>query len=137
MLDERISYIENNSVKLKDEFIDEMLQFGKHFVLFNGNEFADNAHNWCKANKIDYMGSPVEYCDIQKAYGAKDLFKKDIGAPYFKKDFAYKKQNEWRFVLFDKTLIPSDRDFCVMKIGKINTAKILTEEEFKNFSLDF
>ena len=87
LLDERIAYVENNSVKLKDEFVNEMLKFGKYFVLFNGNEFVEYAHQWCKKNKINYMGKTIEYCDIKKAYEVKDLFYKSIGTPYFKKDF--------------------------------------------------
>lgn len=136
MLDGRVAHVENESIKLNEEFKNELLKFGKHFVLFNGNEFIDHAMKWAKDKHINCMGRPVEYCDIWKAYGGKDLLHKSAEVPYYKKDFSYINQNEWRFVLLNKGLIPENKDFYVMEIEKMKTTKILSSEEFKEFSLD-
>lgn len=136
MLDERISYFKDGKIMLKKDFIDEMLKFGDYFVVFNGSEFASNVKKWNENTNIDYLGKPVEYCDIWKEYGAKDLFGKKNSNLFFKKDFKYEKQNEWRLVLFNESLITDKKDFYIMSIGELKTAHLLTKDEFINFTLE-
>lgn len=100
--------LSNGLYTINETFLNEMRQFGEHFLLLNAFEFVDALIDEFKKTQSDYEYHPITYIDkndhrrIEEHFAELPDEKKEFGH-LFIKDTAnsYPLQNEWRFVVFD------------------------------------
>lgn len=89
---------------LKQEFIDEMKQFGEYYLLLDKNELLHRLSEYAKNKNILIKENDVKYENIHSAYGMEILTEtnSDPLQSFFIKDEHYRWQNEWRVCLTNK-----------------------------------
>ena len=101
---------ENGLFTPNDDFIEEMIQFGSHFLIFPADEFIPAVNEELRKHKCNYEYHPIFYCDKTNHAGIAEYFEMkrnrgELSEPYdycFIKDRTpYSKQNEWRIIVDD------------------------------------
>lgn len=129
---ELIEKASNNELKFKfkKEFIGEASKFGKYIAFFNIDVFINKMDYYLKSNNIAAKVGAVQYTDISKEYdpNIEITNSNQQYEVFFKKDNLYQWQNEWRVVLIknDHTLISDNKDFYIMKLGKLDDTGIMS-----------
>ena len=98
----------NGLYSVNEDFIEEMKQFGKHFLIFNAFEFIDAVVDELEKAQCYYEYHKMVYIDknnhqlIRNYFSGLNSERQQFGH-LFVKDTAnsYPLQNEWRFVAFD------------------------------------
>lgn len=128
LLDERIvKETKHNTLIFKEEFKEELSQFGHYVALINLLEFNEKLEETLLSKRIGYMSEPVEYTNIMDKYTYTGLKVTNVIEQYkafFRKDKAYQWQNEWRFILEppEVPLIDKQSDSYNLHIGKLEMA---------------
>lgn len=129
-LNEKILEKESETtLKFKDSFLNEMLQFGKYFLMFLEYEFLENITDFISEKNIGAKCGPISYQDIQSTYDIDILGNKKYNQydAFFKKDVLYKNQNEWRILLIsneEKALIGDDNSSFIANIKPLQWSHI-------------
>lgn len=116
--------IENNKYQLKQEYLEHMKQFGKYAVMFSRKELLNKIGKVLKGKKITAISDYVyykEYDTTIKSFSTAIEQYEQFFCKYVSDDRNYKKQNEWRMVLCDTSLI-DDNDHIVLNIEALEYA---------------
>ncbi|ROR28310.1 hypothetical protein EDD66_105251 [Mobilisporobacter senegalensis] len=142
ILNENITeYISDKEFNFKNEFIEEMKNFGRYAVVFNADELIHKSSKYLVENKLATRGetacilSTINYCDIHNKYTIKDTAYIQNLIQFYNKDLSYKWQNECRLIILNNRLIPSDKDHFIMQIGELETAVIIPIDELNSLEL--
>lgn len=93
-----------------DDFIEEMIQFGDHVLVFQAEEFIWELREKLKMHRCNYLYRPIFYCDKSDHTAISKYFedKRNEGNPpdpydycFIKDRTPYSKQNEWRIIIHD------------------------------------
>ncbi len=88
-----------NNKKLTQEFINEMLKFGDHFLIFALDELIENIKS-ARGNEIGMISSYVKYKDIKNDFSPVKFPNESFYNRFFIKDKEkYEKQNEYRIII--------------------------------------
>jgi hypothetical protein len=161
-----IDPISSSSGVFCEEFRKEILQFGRYAVLIPVREFLDKSDAYMsktgfgsRFGKVTYLNFSDVYADSTASYGDSIGFrvkqfleicdKHSCGAInddfletselfMFQKNTSYRWQNEWRFVLKSEEgdVIPTEKDYHVMSIGRLEGARIFEIESILNATID-
>lgn len=131
---------ENNLLCFKKEFVSEMKQFGKFYMIFDHAEFIKRIHEYVKDNNIGARWGYVVYDDIYNLYDI-SVFndrKRNVYDPFFVKDNSYKWQNEWRVVLKPGIipLISDSENHFVVNIAPMSQCFIGHVDNLSNCTFD-
>lgn len=85
-------------------FLEELKKFGSHAVMFQSSHLIKSVSSYLNTRNCNYGYCKVEYVDKQDFEAVSAYFQKkhkQLGdeAIFFLKDFSYKNQNEWRFLI--------------------------------------
>lgn len=125
---------------LTDEFINEVKQFGEHFIIFDYSYFITEIQKYAKENSISFRCNKIEYGDIMNKYSFEDsryygFASKDIYSPFFFKRDSYRFQNEWRLILYGKELIKQGQDYYSFQIPKMKNYHVGTWDSIQQFQI--
>lgn len=93
-----------------DDFIEEMIQFGDHVLIFRAEDFIWKLREKLKIHKCNCLYHPIFYCDKTDHVAISKYFedKRNEGSPpdpydycFIKDRIPYSKQNEWRIIIDD------------------------------------
>ena len=121
MNDRIIEITGDNTFKIKDEYLQEMQQFGNYVAFIPLGEMLQKIEEYSRQHSEPVIYGPVEYSDIMQTYKFDDPEDENIGVyrRFFRKDIAYRFQNEWRMVLAsDKELIGKEEDHLIIDFGR-------------------
>lgn len=124
--------IEDNKYQLKQEYIEHMKQFGKHAVMFSRRELLNKIGNVLKEKKITSISDYVHYKEYDttiKSFNTAIEQYEQFFCKYVSGDRDYKKQNEWRMILCDTSLIDDSNDHIILDIGTLEYAIIVDVEK--------
>lgn len=137
MSDKVLEKIDETSMKLKKEYAEALSKFGKYAILISFDELVKKLNEFHKNHSdIQMYGKEVEYCDISKEYPIETLNDngQDWTTPFFKKDNAYKLQNEWRLMALcgGEALVESYKDHWICDVGPFLYAVRMKTEDLVN-----
>ncbi len=119
----------------RQEFIQEMQQFGKYFAIFSASEFIEKMSVFVEKNHMAVQYGPVDYVEIHKQYDI-EMLNEDTRPgieAFFKKDVSYRWQNEWRIILLGAKdappIIPPGSGYFIANIGTLNWFHIMETKD--------
>lgn len=121
IINEHCLFLSNdNTIRIKQEIIDELKQFGNYGLLFYYKELKSNLVEYAKSNDLFFILDIVKYCDIMSTQSY-SLYRGSYFKKYFVKDNSYRNQNEFRVIFLSKNknftpLIPKNQDYIVFNI---------------------
>ncbi|MCU5379716.1 hypothetical protein OCA08_21520 [Bacillus cereus] len=124
----------DKELKLAFDFSDELItkmhsEFGEHVLVISPAQFKNKIHKSFSEKNYDYTGKYVEYLDfnINEKRRMEMFQNQDIGT-FFIKNNAFKHQNEFRIVIFNK----DEENSIIEKIESLEDSSYLmkTEELF-------
>lgn len=139
MDDKIIEICDDNAFKIKDEYLQEMQQFGKYVCFIPYEEMLQKIDQYIKAHPgIGFIHGPVYYCDIMSKYRIDEPEDENLGVyrRFFNKDSAYRKQHEWRLLAHsDEALIGDQEDHLLLDFGEFEygvkgTVSMLLDSRF-------
>lgn len=111
--EEILEFTSSGELKIRKEYLREMRKFGNFFCVFTLEELVSGLRQVEEKNEFVMLERKVQYTNIKKEYLPEILNDQNRCQyePFFKKDLAYRWQNEWR-VLFhsDNGPIISDNE---------------------------
>ncbi|MTK08471.1 MAG: hypothetical protein F8N38_15475 [Hungatella sp.] len=109
---------EHKVYQFKSSYINEMRRFGKYMVVFRLDELIS------KLKDENAIGDVVSYWKIEELYGLRNINTSHNYRQFFNKDIAYQNQNEYRILIPDSKLIEKNKDFHILSVGELVTARI-------------
>lgn len=106
------------------DFIEEMIQFGDHVLIFQAEEFIWKLREKLKPHRCNFLYQPIFYCDKTNHAGISKYFedKRRTGNLLDSYDFCfikdrvpYSKQTEWRIIIDD-----FNNEFPIGNSGGVN-----------------
>lgn len=132
MSEEILEKTGENSFKIKNEYIQELSQFGSHVAMIPLGELLEKLECYVKENpQVGFKSGVVRYVDIKKQYDPnKYNDKEEWYLPFFTKDNAYKFQNEWRLIAVGaEDLIASGENCWVCEVGAFQYAVKMSADD--------
>ena len=117
--------IDSNKYQLDTNFITHMKQFGSHAVIFSRGELLGKIDKMFKEQHISALSGDVHYQEYDKEMkqfeNSKEQYEQFF-CKYISDGRDYDKQNEWRLILCDTTLIDNENDHLEIDIGALKYA---------------
>ena len=131
-----------NSFKFKDEYIDEMSQWGNEFIVISLEELIFKLEKKCNELGIFCYYDNVKYDQDERVLTYEEGTYKLINEKFlefFHKNKKFKLQNEFRIILFNEEnkLISNNTDHYILEIGKLQSAKIIQGKDLKSIIMEF
>lgn len=124
-----------NTFRFCQEFIAEMKQFGDYVVWIDGEELIRSVERYAEEHGLLAMYGPVEYLDILSVYDLELLNERRANQyePFFKKDQAYRWQNEWRLLFLSQNgdLIGEQEHHLCVQLPPLKWAHIFTIKDLE------
>ncbi|MBR3704723.1 MAG: hypothetical protein IKM11_04490 [Oscillospiraceae bacterium] len=107
-----------------DDFIEEMLQFGEHVLIFCAEDFLEGMRQKIAMHRCNCLYRSIFYCDKTSHKEISDYFeeRQNAGEPsdpydycFIKDKTPYSKQNEWRIIIHD-----THNEFPIESSGGVN-----------------
>ena len=134
LFDDRIIQITgSDTFRIKNHLIEEMSQFGNYVAMISLYEMVKKINNYSRKYRISFAYGPVDYLDIMHAYQKKDFLDEKLGilSSFFKKDYSYQNQNEWRMLINSKYgQLDEGTDHTYVYLGKFEYGYKLNLSDF-------
>ncbi len=132
--------LEDNKYQLSSEYMEYMKQFGMYAVVFSRKELLDKIGKVLKEQCIPAISGDVQYqaydTSIKTFATAQEQYEQFF-CKYVSDSRDYYKQNEWRLILCDTTLINENDDHIVIDIGTLQYAVKANIENFTKAIMSF
>jgi len=118
----------NYTLRFKKEYAKEILKFGQYAILLNVDEFIEKISAVGSQRDLIFNYGCIKYVDISTYFNPMCATNDTPHHRYFFKDNSYKRENEWRLVLTNKSC-ESYSDAITIDIGTLSFSQDVFELE--------